>query len=146
MPLLNYTTQIDPDRTITEITKMLVKFGAQKIMTDYDGAGHIIALSFIIDVEGQPVGFKLPTYWQPILTIINNDPKVPGKLKTNEQALRIAWRIIKDWVEAQLAIIEVKMVKPEQVFLPYMMQQNGKTHYENAVENKFLLPTGAQND
>ncbi|WP_189339127.1 hypothetical protein [Williamsia muralis] len=38
------------------------------------------------------------------------------KYQTPEHALRVAWRITKDWVEAQLAIIETQMVTPAQVF------------------------------
>jgi hypothetical protein len=36
MPLLNYTTKIDADKTINEIQKCLSKVGAIKVMTDYE--------------------------------------------------------------------------------------------------------------
>jgi len=37
---------------------------------------------------------------------IQKDPKVPRSKCTDEQALRVSWRIIKDWVKAQMAIVE----------------------------------------
>lgn len=52
--------------------------------------------------------------------------------------------IIKDWVDAQLAIIESDMVTLEQVFLPYMQVKGNQTLYETMVERRFLLPEGKQ--
>ncbi len=33
----------------------------------------------------------------------------------------VAWRIVKDWLEAQLALLQSRQVKLEQVMLPYML-------------------------
>lgn len=142
MPLLNYTTSVTTEKTVGEIQKLLVKAGARAILYDYDDNGNINALSFKLKLNDVEVGFRLPTDYRPVLRIINDDPKVPGRLKTNEQALRVAWRIVKDWVEAQLAIVETKMVKTEQVFLPYMVTGNNKTLYERVAENPRLLESG----
>ena len=38
-----------------------------------------------------------------------------------EQAYRTAWRIIKDWVDAQMALLETEMVDFEEVFMPYIL-------------------------
>lgn len=143
MPLLNYTTQISADKTVSEIQRALAKAGAKQIMNDYDSNGFIVAMAFSIDLNGQVIGFRLPTDWRPVQAVLLKQ-RVSKSLQTQEQALRVAWRITKDWVEAQLAIIETKMVRPEQVFLPYMVQANGKTLYENAADNRFLLVAGSQ--
>jgi hypothetical protein len=63
-----------------------------------------------------------------------------SKERLQAQASRVAWRIIKDWVDAQLAIIETEMVTLEQVFLPYMQVKDNKTLYEVMIEKRFLLP------
>lgn len=138
MPLLNYTTQISADKTVAEIHKKLVSAHAKRIMSEYDDNGYVTALSFQMDIKGNLMGFKLPCDWKPVLRILESDGKVPYRLANQEQALRVSWRIIKDWVEAQLAIIETQMVEPEQVFLPYMMQGD-RTLYERMVESNFLL-------
>ena len=39
-----------------------------------------------------------------------------------QQATRVAWRILKDWIEAQLALLDTGMVELEEIFLPYMLQ------------------------
>lgn len=56
----------------------------------------------------------------------------------------MCWRIIKDWVEAQMVILETKMVKIEQVFLPYLYDlESDKTFYEISI-SKNLIPTAKQ--
>lgn len=145
MPLLNYTTSISADKTIGEIQKLLVKAGARAILANYRDDGTIDALSFQMPVEngGQLVGFKLPCDPKPVLLILERDPKVPNRLKDRDQALRVAWRIVKDWVEAQLAIIETRMVKPEQVFLPYAVTPTGETVFERFESGKLLGSGGS---
>jgi len=119
---------------------MLACHGASSILCDYDDTGLIEALSFKIPLEKNDVSFRLPCDWRPVLNVLEEDIKVPRGLKNKDQALKVAWRIVKDWVEAQLAIVETQMVKTQQVFLPYAVDANGKTFYEHFEENpKFLL-------
>lgn len=140
MPLLNYTTSIAPQKTVMEIQAMLAKAGASAIMAEYDTEGNIVALSFRLkDPEKQQdISFKLPTAWQPVLETLKRQ-NVPRSLQTPEQALRVAWRITKDWVAAQLAIIETRMVTTAQVFLPYAITKDGQSVYEYIAGNSGLL-------
>jgi len=138
MPLLNYTTSINPQKTVMEIQGMLAKAGASSIMADYDTDGNVVALSFRLKADGQDIAFKLPTAWQPVLETLKRQ-NVTRSLQTPEQALRVAWRITKDWVAAQLAIIETRMVTTAQVFLPYAITKDGSTVYEYIANNSNLL-------
>jgi len=155
MALLNYTTKIDADKTIGEIQKILSKVGASKIMTDYED-GVISALSFALSLNGQTIGFRLPCDWRPVYGIlleqfpIKNMRGYPSKEELEQykahkeselrlQSVRTSWRIVKDWVEAQCALIETQMVKTEQVFLPYMVVQGGQTLFEKMKETQFKL-------
>lgn len=141
MPLLNYTTQIDVEKTIGEIQRMLGKAGAMKVMTDYD-EGIISALSFALKVGDQIVGFRLPCDWRPVLTILKDNPKVPRRLCDQTQAVKVAWRIVRAWIEAQCALIETSMVKTEEVFLPYMIVKDGQTLFEKMADTQFRLGDG----
>lgn len=138
MPILNYTTKVSVDRSVAEIMKMLAKFGAQAVMVEHDDTGTIVAMSFKIAIDGNPVGFKLPVQWREVLQIINEDRRVPNAKKTNDHAKCVAWRIMKDWVEAQLAILETNMVKIDQVFLPYAIAKDGRTLYETVKSGNLL--------
>lgn len=139
MPLLNYTTKISTGKTVGEIHKMLAKAGAKAILSEYDDEGEVSAVSFKMLVNGGEIGFQLPVDSEKVLAVLRGQRGVETRYKTPEQAKRVAWRIVKDWVEAQLAIIETQMVKPDQVFLPYAVTQSGKTLYEQVVDNRYLL-------
>lgn len=146
MALLNYTTKIDPFKTISEIQQILAKCGASAVMTNYDQNGYVISLSFQIRLNDQEIAFRLPTDWRPVLKVLEQDNRVPRGLKTQEQALRVAWRITKDWVEAQAAFIETMMVTTAQVFLPYAVTKDGQSLYEYIAQNSNLLLGSGQTD
>lgn len=139
MSLLNYTTKIDAFKTISEIQQLLAKAGASAVLSDYDQNGFIVALSFKIRLNENELTFRLPTDWRPVLAVMEKDRNVPRRLCNQEQALRVAWRITKNWVEAQVAFIETMMVTTAQVFLPYAVTNDGKSLYEYIAENNQLL-------
>lgn len=150
--LLNYTTKIDPDRTAQEISKYLSLHGAQAVLTEYDEKEAIVsAISFKVKMGEQVMTFRLPCDWRPVYTILTKDKKVPWDSKRKihfesewkMQSVRTAWRIVKDWVEAQMALVETQMVTTAQVFLPYAVAKDGRTLSEHMVENpEFLLGDG----
>ena len=53
-----------------------------------------------------------------------------------QQAIRTSWRILKDWVEAQMALLETDMVTMDEIFLPYMLS-GGQTFYQALVAGEF---------
>lgn len=100
MPILNYTTSIPFEKTIGEITTVLVNHGAQKIVVDYQDKVPS-AITFCLVVNDRLVAYCLPSNHTGVLAAMKKNRKVPGRLCTTEQALRVSWRILKDWVEAQ---------------------------------------------
>lgn len=143
MPLLNYTSEIPVERTVGEISMLLAKGGARQVMHDYDDDGNIVALSFLLELDGQRIPFKLPTDWRPVRALLQKT-KPNGHMKievfqSEEHARDVAWRITKDWVEAQLAIIETQMVTTAQVFLPYAITAGGQSMYEYIGSHTNLL-------
>jgi hypothetical protein len=143
--LLNYTTTIPVQTTAGEISQLLAQAKANAIMTEYDD-GTLTALSFRIRTEFGVLTFRLPAQVETVFLILHRSRTIPLKFRTREQAARIAWRIIKDWLEAQLAMIQAGLVKIEQVFLPYAQDpKTGRTVYEALCDNRFsgyLLPNG----
>lgn len=129
MAILNYTTSIESKKTIAEIQKCLVKHGASKIVTDYQD-GVPSAVTFCLTINQNLVGFALPANYEGVLMSMKKDPKVPQRLCTKEQALKVSWRIVKDWVEAQMAIVEAKLADVAEVFLPYAITKSGTTLYK----------------
>lgn len=56
-----------------------------------------------------------------------------------EKSEMVAWRIVKDWVEAQMAILESEQVQMDEVFLPYMVNNRGQTIFEVYQSGQLLL-------
>jgi hypothetical protein len=87
--------------------------------------------------------FRLPVNWQAIqstlVDIQRKNTKLERQIAEQEHAVDVAWRVIKDWVEAQLALIEANQVTIEQVFLPYAITAEGKTLYEQIASDPRLL-------
>lgn len=150
MPILNYTTSIDAHKTVGEIQRILAVKGATRLMIHYDGQAQPVALMFELKVKKQPpcseggmneelMQYRLPCRHQQVYERLRRDRDVPGRLKSEAQALRVSWRILKDWVEAQLAIVEAQMVDMPEVFLPYALVEGGQTFYERMVDVRFQL-------
>lgn len=143
MALKNYTTTISVDKTINEIQKILSTHKAKAILTEYDDLGQVSALSFKIETIHGEVGIKLPAKQGNVLKILQIQKKKNTKIKsTKDQAERTAWRNIKDWIDAQMALVDTEMVEIDEVFLPYILNKNGSTLYESFVNNQLLLGEG----
>lgn len=129
MPLANYTTKVPVVRSLQLIQEMLAKSGADAVMLNYD-AGEPTTITFRIVKNGQQLGFRLPGNWKGVLQVMTKDPKIPGSLKRTDQAKRVAWRTVHDWLRAQLAMVEVGNVSLDQVMLAYAVTSTGETLYE----------------
>jgi hypothetical protein len=131
MKLKNYTTQVPASKSITEIEQILISFGADKIMKDYRGDGRVLSIVF----QHKKIAYKLPANVEKVFTIITNGKRVRSKGNYEIQAERIAWRVIKDWIQVQLSLIEIGQAEWDQVLLPYSF--NGeKTLYEIIKERR----------
>lgn len=133
MAILNYTTSISTEKTAAEIQKKLAMAGAQAVLSEYDKDGVMCAMSFRIN----NIFFRLPINIDGVYSALCKDRNASKKFKTYEQASRVAWRIIKDWIEAQVAIIQAGQADLVQVFLPYAQDKSGKTVYEAIKEGGF---------
>lgn len=139
MPLANYTTQVPAINSANEIERMLLARKASGIYKQYNDAGELVALSFVVPTKFGNIPFRLPSNADAVKSVLERQ-SVRATID-RARAQRVAWRILRDWVRAQMAIIETEMVTIDQVFLPYM-QHNGKTVYQIFVEGNLQLPQG----
>jgi hypothetical protein len=138
MGLLNHSTTISPEQTIAEIQAMLIKHDISGMMTEYEGR-QVKSVSFRMEIEGQTRAFRIPCNWRAVHEILKQDRRLVGKEKNEEQAIRVAWRIIHTWVKSQLAMVEVNLVTVPQIFLPYTIMRDGRTLTETVESNPQLL-------
>ena len=126
MALKNYTTEVDVYKSLGEIQSALAGHGARKIMVDYDGKGQPVSVSFAIETPEGTRGFVLPANVGGVRKVFA-EQRISDK---NGQAERTAWRNIRDWVMAQMAMIEIGLAEMEEVFLPYLSNGRGQTLYQ----------------
>lgn len=131
MGILNYTTGIAASRTAAEMQGILAKHGASMVSLVY-ADGQPAGLAFTIDTEFGPRDFRLPANVEGVEATIKRQ-QASGEIRRDrryegtDHARRVAWRILKDWLSAQLAIIEAGMVSLDEVMLPYMLTGDGAT-------------------
>lgn len=140
MAILNYTTTVDSFKTVSEIEYILMKHKAKSIMKEYSG-DQIVGLSFLIDTGRQQIPVKLPVKINECHEILKMEKKNGSRnvKATMDQAERTAWRILKDWVAAQMALLDIEMVKFEEIFLPYIVDTSGRTMFERLEQQQFLI-------
>jgi len=137
MPLLNYTTTVAPGKTANQIVDILARKGARNILLDYDGRAKIQGIKWRIESPHGPLSFALPVNVEAVYQVMTRDHiLVNDAARRREQSERVAWRILKDWVEAQMALLETGMVQMEEIFLPYMLS-GGQTLYQALASRGF---------
>ncbi len=161
MFLKNYTSNVPVNETIHRIEKVLIKCGVSGIMKEYGStAGDIIAVTFKIETAKGPMTVRLPVDKNRCLEALWLDYVGGDKLSTDgktindwnsrkkkikadfvDQAHRTAWKIVQDWVEVQLSMIQTQQADFEEVFLPYLYDGRS-TVYQRVVESglRALLP------
>jgi len=118
MPILNYTTTISALKTTGEIVVILTKAKAREVSFEYDNDGDPVAIKFAIEFLENLVWFRLAPNWEGVLAAMRRD-KVPTRYKNGAQAFKVSWRILKDAIEAQMAIVQSNQGEVAEVFLPY---------------------------
>lgn len=141
MPIKNYSTTVPAAQSVAEIVGALAAHGATRIQQDYD-AGKPVSIAFVIDTPAGLRAFRLPSSADRVKAVMSRQ-----KVKTDDaQAERVAWRILRDWVMAQMAILETEMVAIDQIMLPYMVDDNGRTVYELYQSSQILLGAGLERE
>ena len=139
MAIKNYASEISIER-----------IGAKQISFDYGDDGKVNGVQFVIKANDRFIPVKLPARIEKAQAVLKKQwedgviSHKRGKEQTYgyEQAYRVAWRNILDWVQAQMALLEIGMAKMEEVFLPYMLDKQGATFFERMEQQGFLLESG----
>lgn len=141
---MNYTTKIDVHKTVAEVQRLLAGHGADRVGIDYtDGSPSGVSFS-LITAHGARL-FTLPVNVDAMRALLMDKDRA-GELRSGSkiervsraQAERVAWRVIKDWLAAQLALVETEMVQLDEVMLPYLHVEAGRTLYEQYREHEQL--------
>jgi hypothetical protein len=137
MSLKNYTSQVSAIRSINAIECKLAAHGAKQILKEYTTDGLVASISFIIHSNGIELPFHLPSRVAACEQVLRSGVKKPRRdtyENIKEQAARTAWKILTDWVDAQMAMVELAQVDMLEVFLPYLFDRNHQRTFYQALE------------
>lgn len=163
MFLKNYTSNVPVSETVHNIERVLIRCGVAGIAKEYSSTatGKIVAITFRIAMpQGPALDIRLPVDEEAALQAMWLDYVDGEKLNPAgdaiiqwgtrkrkcrkdfiDQAQRTAWKIVQDWVEVQLSMIQLKQADFLQVFLPYVWDGR-RTYYAHLKESNFraMLP------
>jgi hypothetical protein len=149
----NYTS--GTTNTFDKIQKILSSHKAKQIFFEYDDVGRVKALAFSIEVQGKLHAFLLPAHVDKVEAIFYNEKNKKVKyaewqkdLTDDEkaQAYRTAWANIRDWLDAQMALVDTEQAKVEEVFFPYLATGHNRTLFQDFQENKLQLPSSTKTE
>lgn len=127
MSILFYSTSIDPWTTVREIQQILARHGATHSSIKNKGP-FPEAVSFTVDHQGQSLNFLLPCNFEGVLAIMQKDKQLRGAFKNKEQAIRTGWRIVKAWIDSQMAMVEASLFSVPEAFMAHLIiDQSGQT-------------------
>lgn len=132
----NYTTKIAAAKTASEIQELLAVHGVNKIMIEYRDA-RPTSVAFEAQTEFGPRSFALPVdvdAMHQLLIAEKRAGRLPGisepVARDRAQAERVAWRVMAEWLRAQMTLIASRMATLDQVMLPYLVVGGGRSLYE----------------
>jgi len=136
MALKNTYTKLSLPQILQKLQTTLVDHGASKIQIDYSEKLPY-QLNFLVEYDGRLLPITLPA--RPHKVYAKLQKQAMGKNVDTLGAYRVAWRNILDWVDAQMAIVEIEQAEFFEVFMPYLSTKNG-TLYEAHKEQILTLP------
>ncbi|RLI55299.1 MAG: hypothetical protein DRP09_10255 [Candidatus Thorarchaeota archaeon] len=139
--LKNYTSSVPAKTSIAHIENKLAAYGALSISKWFNDDGSVAGLSFVINNNGIAMSFKIPAKVDRVekrfLANRSRPPRNKEEMsRLKAQAARTAWKIMSDWIDIQLSLIDVDQVDATEVFLPYVFDGNS-TFYEHLKNDGF---------
>jgi len=138
---LQHTT-VSPSKSVQEIIEEITMRGATQVRQDWGPGKVLLGLYFSIDVNGVMLPVELPARVGPMKALIKREmgPRQrQNDEKINEMATRIVWRQLAAWIRAQMALVDLQMAKPEEVFLPYIQVAPGRTVFSVIQDSGFKM-------
>ena len=147
--LQNYTSGISADRSTAFIQRQVIDRGAKYVQLELGDNKEVVAISFQLAVSGKDVQFKvqanITACTQKLEAMLTPRSRPETRKKIPKQAERTAWKILADYVEVQMTMIDLGQKDMMEVFLADVYDPaSQQTFYQNlkAGDFKRLLGKG----
>jgi hypothetical protein len=121
---LNYTTAVAADNTAHECLVILGKYGARRAGLAYGKDRVPMGITFVLGTRWGERGYEIAIDFdgtRGVLERAYKDRKVERRHTEHAHAQRVAWRVLKMWLESSLAMVEAGLAEPEKALFPYML-------------------------
>jgi hypothetical protein len=141
---LSHTT-VSAEKSVQEVIREITSRHATKIQQEYNGSGVLVGLQFLIPMaNGIMLPVALPARMDAMKKVLYRGLGPRQKSKFTEEdmaetASKIVWRQLAAWVKAQMALVDLEMVRPEEVFLPYIQVAPNKSVFSVLAEGGFSM-------
>jgi hypothetical protein len=141
---------------MAECQDILGTGGAESVAVHYSD-GEPAGLSFVLRTPHGGRAYTMPVDVEAMHALLLRESQA-GRLsahagksyrrtaaESREQAARVAWRVVKDWLEAQMALVAARQATLTDVMLPYLHVEGDRTLREvfNESENRALVAAEA---
>jgi hypothetical protein len=100
-----------------------------------------VGMSFSLTTPSGPRTFNLPVDVPAVQKLLTAQKREYARVDDRPaQAERVAWRIVKDWLAAQLTLIDAQMATLDEVMLPYLVTSPNRTLREDWRDRLALGP------
>jgi hypothetical protein len=145
MSIRNYTSEIPASRSIASIMQRLVDHGASEVAASYVDK-RVVGLVFVIPGgDSKHIPIRLPARSKQIAVVLRRSYKKVNDAtakRIEEQAERTAWKLLDEWIQIQLNLIQLEQIEFLEAFLPFVWNPAlEKTFFERVKEGGMLALT-----
>jgi len=151
----NYTSMVSASKSVQHIEDRLIAAGAKTVVKMAE-KGKLVGVAFVIFVNNRDMSFRLPARIDRVEERLKKEIKKlhEGTLdRIAAQAERTAWRLLSDWIDVQMSLIELDQAEFIEVFMPYLYDHlKDQTFFERMKSQNFSMledrrdRKGAEND
>lgn len=103
-----------------------------------------VGMIFQIQINEMPLTFKLPAKADKVYDYMikqrSRNPKPNQREAIRMQADRTAWKILSDWIDIQVSLVQIQQADVIEVFLPYSFDvRSNQTLFDKVKSGNFKL-------
>lgn len=102
------STTVPVERTLSELVTILRRYGCRSFAQQWDEEGRTTGIRFVMEVDGKPLPVRMNARDGEIQSRLLARPKYRrDPIARADQAERIAWRHLKDFMEQVLVAVDL---------------------------------------
>jgi transcriptional regulator CtsR len=135
-------------QTAHECLEVLGKYRAKRAGLAYGADKVPMGITFVLDTRWGERGYEVAVNFEGTgesLERAYKDQQIERKYTGHAHAQKVAWRVLKMWLESNLALVEAGLAEAERVLLPYVLLSPDRTLFDEYDRQQSAIGTGERN-